>query len=203
MTKRSPGNEDEARSTPLDVPVEQAGRPTDIDFDASLAKMIALAARDGVEDLHAGGAVSDRQAPALNRRLRGRIYELLIATRHRDPGRRNDPFTGYVHDLARGHRGGLAAAALQGAIAQAVDDFAAAEAVDSDTARQLREAAVKAALVAYKTVNRLSRSGSKDERDRRAAEYWLMRIPSYWEEPAVSPEFQKMLDASAHDWAAG
>jgi hypothetical protein len=175
------------------------GDAADIDQDATLAKMIALAARDGVEDLHADGAFSDQQAPSLNRRLRSQVYELLIATRLRDPGRRHDPFAEYAHDLARGHKGGLATAALQGAIARAVDDFAAAEAVDSDTARKLREAAVKAASVAYKTVDRLNCSKSKDEQDRRAVEYWLMRIPSYWEEPVVSPEFQEMLNRSAHD----
>ncbi len=198
MAKRSSGNQGEARPAPLDVPVEQSDHQADTDFDAVLAKMIALAARDGVEDLHANGAFSDQQAPSLNRRLRGRIYELLIATRYRVPARRHDPFAEYAHDLARGHKGGLTTAALQGAIAQAVDDFATAEAVDSDTTRKLQEAAVKAALVAYKTAGRLSRSKSKDEQDRRAVEYWLMRIPSYWEEPAVSHEFQKMLDTSAH-----
>jgi hypothetical protein len=199
MAKRSLGNQGEARTAPLDVPVEQSDHHTDTDFDAVLAKMIALAARDGVEDLHADGAFSDQQAPALNRRLRGRIYELLIAARLRDPGRRHDPFAEYMDDLAGGYMGGLATAALQGAVARAVDDFAAAEVVDSETARKLREAAVKAALVAYKTVDRLNRSKPKNERDRRAVEYWLMRIPSYWEEPVVSPEFQKMLNRSAHD----
>lgn len=47
------------------------------EFDALAAKVIALAARNGVEDLHADGAFSDKQAPALNRRIRSRIYEVL------------------------------------------------------------------------------------------------------------------------------
>jgi hypothetical protein len=80
-----------------------------------------------------------------------------------------------------------------------VDDFAAAEALDTDTALKLRETAVKAALVAYKTADRLSRGKSKSGQDRRTVDYWLMRIPTYWEEPVVSPEFQKLLDTSAHD----
>lgn len=92
-----------------------------IDNDAVLAKVIALAARNGVEDLHAAGAFSDQQAPSLNRRLRGRVYELLIATRHRDSSQRHDPFTAYVDDLAHGYTGSHITAALQGAIAQAVD----------------------------------------------------------------------------------
>jgi hypothetical protein len=175
----------------------------DTNYDAVLAKVIALSARNGVEDLHAAGAFSDQQAPSLNRRLRGRVYELLIATRRRDPSRRRDPFTAYVDNLARGYTGSHATAALQGAIARAVDGFAAAEAIEPDTARQLREAATKAALTAYKTMNRLSRGRSKDEeRDRSAAEFWLMSIPDYWEEPTLRPEFQKLLDVSAHDRSA-
>jgi hypothetical protein len=165
----------------------------DTDNDAVLAKVIALAARNGVEDLHAAGAFSDRQTPSLNRRLRGRAYELLIATRHRDSSRRHDPFTAYVDDLAHGCMGSHATAALQGAVARAVDEFAAAEATDPDTARQLREAAIKGALVAYKTVGRVSRVRPKDEHDQQAVQFWLMSIPEDWEEPVLSPEFQEML----------
>lgn len=168
----------------------------DIDNDAVLAKVIALAARNGVEDLHATGAFSDRQAPSLNRRLRGRVYELLIATRHRDSSRRHDPFTTYVDDLARGYTGSHITAALQGAIARAVDDFAAAEAIEPDTARQLREAAIKGALVAYKTVGRVSRGKPKDEHDQQAVQFWLISIPEDWEDPEVSPEFQTVLDGT-------
>jgi hypothetical protein len=170
---------------------------TDTDIDAVIAKVIALAARNGVEDLHAAGAFSDRQAPSLNRRLRGRVYELLLATRERDP-RQDDPFAAYVDDLADGHKGGHAVAALQGTVARAVNDFAAAEAIDTATATKLRKAAIKGAVEAYKTVTRLSLGRSKDEeRDRLAVEFWLRSIPSYWEEPVVSPEFQKLLDTSA------
>lgn len=167
------------------------------DNDAVLAKVIALAARNGVEDLHAAGAFSDQQASQLNRRLRNQVYELLIATRHRDANRRHDPFTAYVDGLASGYTGSHAAAALQGAIARAVDDFAAAEAIDTDTVRRLREAAIKGALTAHKTLNRLSRGKSKNEQqDRAAAEFWIMSIPTYWEEPEVSPELQAVLDSA-------
>jgi len=168
----------------------------DINNDAVLAKVIALAARNGVEDLHAAGVFSDRQAPSLNRRLRSRVYELLIATRHRDSSRRRDPFTAYVDDLAHGYTGSHITAALQGAIARAVDEFAAAEAIDPDTARQLREAATKGALTAYKTVGRVSRGRPKDEHDQQAVQFWLMSIPKHWEEPVLSPEFKAMLYSS-------
>ena len=173
---------------------DQASANTD--GEAMFAKVIALAARNGVEDLHADGAFSDQQAPSLNRRLRSRVYELLIATRHRDSSRRHDPFTAYVDDLAHGYTGSHSSAALQGAIGRAVDEFAAAEAIDRDIARQLREAAIKEALVAYKAVGRLSR-GKPKEHDQQAVQFWLMSIPEYWEEPVLSLEFQEMLYSSS------
>jgi hypothetical protein len=160
--------------------------------------MIALAARNGAEDLHAAGAFSDQQAPVLNRRIRGRVYELLLATHRRDYRRDDDPLDKYITDLAHGHRGGQTVAALQGAVARAVDDFAAAEAIDTTTATKLRKAAIKGAVEAYKTATRLSLGRSKDEeRDRFAVDFWLRSVPSYWEEPEVSPEFQTMLDRAA------
>lgn len=164
------------------------------DGEVVVAKVIALAARNGVEDLHAAGAFSDQQAPALNRRLRGRIYELLLATRHRDSTRAHDPFTAYVDDLADGHAGSHISAALQGAVARAVDEFAAAETIGPDIARQLREAAIKGALVAHKTIGRVSR-GKPKEHDEQAVQFWLISIPDYWEEPDLSPEFEEMLDS--------
>ncbi len=167
-----------------------------IDYDAVIAKVIALAARNAVEDLHAAGAFSDQQAPALNRRIRGRIYELLLANRLRDVSRSNDPFSNYVDDLAKGHKGGHTVAALQGAVARAVDDFAAAETIDQDTTTKLRNAAIKGAIEAWRTVGRLSLGRSKDEeKDQSAVEFWIRSIPDYWEEPRVSPEFEKLLDS--------
>lgn len=180
---------------PSQQPGSDSENPSEQDVDAAIAKMIALAARNSVEDLHAGGAFSDQQAPSLNRRIRGRIYELLIARRQGDPSRDDDPLTQYVDDFAQGHSGGRAVAALQGAVAHAVDAFAADEAIDAATATKLRKAAVKGAVEAHNTVTRLSLGRSKDEEhDRFAVEFWLGSIPSYWEEPAVSPAFQKMLD---------
>jgi hypothetical protein len=181
--------------TSSNKPTPDAAALPEHDFDVVLAKMVALAARNAVEDLHAGGAFSDQQAPALNWRIRGRVYELLIATHRRDYSRDDDPFGRYVDDLARGHKGGQVTAALHGAVGQAVDDFAAAEAIDPATAATLQRAAIKGAVEAYKTVNRLSLGRSKNEaRDHFAVEWWLRSIPSYWEEPEVSPEFQELLD---------
>lgn len=163
------------------------------DYDALLAKVIALAARDGVEDLHTAGAFSDRQTPSLNRCLRNQVYELVIAW-DRQSSRRHDPFTAYIDDLAHGHKGIHGTAALKGAVARAVDDFAAAETIDADTASQLREAATKGAVEAYKTVRRSFYSPTPEKQDDQAVESWLTRIPAYWEAPQVSPAFQELLD---------
>lgn len=165
------------------------------DLDAAIAKMIAVAARNGVEDLHSAGAFSDKQAPALNRRIRGRIYELLLATRRRDVKRNDDPFTRYVDSLAEGHKGGKTVAALQGAIARAVEEFAGAQAIDAKTAAQLRKAATNAAIEAWKTATRLSLGRAKNQqKDTLAVNWWLRSIPDYWEEPEGSPQFQALLD---------
>src|ERR1700689_780857 len=76
-------------------------RPS-FDLDAMWAKLIALGARNGTEDLHVAGAFSDRQAPALNRCLRGRIYEVLIALRRLDSDQADDPYRRYLEDLGAG-----------------------------------------------------------------------------------------------------
>src|SRR5450759_482630 len=180
-----------------DGPAEKAnsGDASDIDADILSAKTIALAARNGVEDLHAAGAFSDQQAPSLNRRIRARIYEVLLARRLSQPGSTHDPFARYIADLTQGQKGGRGIAALQAAVARAVDDFSASEAIDDATAKELREAAIDGAVEAYRVVTRLGLGRSKnEEHDRRALYFWLMSVPDYWEKPEVSPEFQKLLD---------
>jgi hypothetical protein len=57
------------------------------------AMVIAMAARNAVEDLHAGGAFTDQQAPALNRRLRNRVYAVTLALLRLD---RHHPDAGLV-----------------------------------------------------------------------------------------------------------
>jgi hypothetical protein len=174
------------------LPINVSGAPEN--HDALVARMIALAARNGVEDLHASGAFSDRQAPALNRRIRGRIYEMLAANRLRDARRDNDPFSKYVNDLE--DQGKRPFAGLRGAVGRAVDDFAVAEAIDPDTAAKLKKEAIKGAVEAWRTSSRLSLGRSKDEeKDSFAVNWWLRCIPDYWEEPEVSADFQKLLDS--------
>ncbi len=115
-------------------------RPS-FDLDGMWAKLIALGARNGAEDLHVAGAFSDRQAPALNRRLRGRIYEVLIALRRLDPDRPDDPYRRYLEDLGAGSNLEPTEAAIAGAVTRAIEDYAAAEGADSSTAVALTETA--------------------------------------------------------------
>jgi hypothetical protein len=167
------------------------------DTDAAVAKMIALAARNGVEDLHAQGVFSDAQAPALNRLLRNHIYEWLLANSLQQV-RPNDPFARYLEELSAGrqHKRGGSTASLRGAVERAVEEFAAAEGLGEATAWKLSRAASKAAVEAYKTTMRLALGRSKDEEhDRFAVNWWLQSVPDYWEEPEVSLSFQALLDA--------
>jgi hypothetical protein len=170
------------------------------EFNVALAKLLALGARNGVEDLHVAGVFSDQQAPSLNRRIRGRIYELFVALHRKHPAGERDPFVKYIDNLAVGHSGGRTKAALQGAVARAVDDFSTSEDIDPPTAKKLRKAAIRGAVEMYKIFSRLALGRSKDEaRDSFAIDLWLRSIPDYWEEPEVSPEFQKLLDNAPSD----
>jgi hypothetical protein len=138
----------------------------------------------------AEGAFSDRQAPALSRLLRGRIYEFLVAT-----GRSEDAFVRFVDELADGQEGGRSVAALRGAVGRAVDEFAVVEGIDDRTALKLRRAAIKGAVEAFSTTRRVALGRSRDvERDQMAVQWWLQSIPDYWEDPLVSVEFQALLD---------
>jgi hypothetical protein len=109
------------------VPFELAERIACEDHATLWAKTIALAARNGVEVLHAAGGFTDRQAPALNRRLRDHAYEVLIALRRMDPRRGDDPFSAYLIDLIDDQEEDWLRAALKGAVTNAVREFADAE----------------------------------------------------------------------------
>jgi hypothetical protein len=102
------------------MPVDLAARISSEDHATLWGKVIALAARNGVEGLHAQGAFSDEQAPALNRRLRGYAYEVLIAIRRLDASRDDDRFTAYLLDLIDDWEQDPLGAALGRAVASAV-----------------------------------------------------------------------------------
>jgi hypothetical protein len=125
--------------------------------------------------------------------MRSRIYEVLIAVRRGDLSQDDDLFTDYLWKLAGDHGGDVARAAVQGAVATAVDEFAEVETINPDVAGQLRQAAIKEALVAFETLLELHRG---DPEARKDVAYWLWLVPDSWEEPVVSPEFQAVLDTA-------
>ena len=164
-------------------------QPVQIDA-VLLAKIIALTARNGVETLHAEGAFSDRQAPALNRRLRGRIYEFLIALERCDPDSDDEPFIRYLRELAGNDYIVPAFAALRALVGRAVDDFAVAEGIDKKVAAALKREAAAGAGLGFKTWLELRHGQAETQR---AIAYWGGMVPDYWEDPVVRPEFSVLL----------
>lgn len=141
-----------------------------------------------VKDLHAAGAFTDQQAPALKRRLRGHAYEVLIALRRMD-SRRDDDFSAYLIDLIDDWEEDPLCAALGSAIADAVREFADADGIDAETAARLERAALDGALGVVDLYYRLDQPEA-----RRELALLIISIPSYWEQPQVSPSFRTMLE---------
>jgi hypothetical protein len=154
------------------------------------AKLIALSARNRVEDLHTQGAFTDQQAPALNSRLRNHAYQALVAIKRMDSRHDDNPFTAYLLELIDDWEQDPVCAAVSAAVANAVWEFAAAEAIDAHTAARLEEAAVAGTLEVIDLYYRL------DEREaRRRLACLMVAIPKYWEPPQPSEAFQALLAA--------
>jgi hypothetical protein len=171
------------------VPLDLAERVASEDHATLWAKTIALAARNGVEDLHAAGAFSDGQAPALNRWLRGHVYEVLMALRRMDARRVDDPFTAYLVDLIDDEEEDWLRAALKGAVSNAVREFADPEAIDAETAARLEQAAVDGALEVVELCYSLDQPDA-----RRRLAFLISSIPGYWEPPQLSRSFSVMFE---------
>jgi hypothetical protein len=152
------------------------------DFAAWAALVIGVSTRNAVEDLHAAGAFSDRQAPAFNRGIRNRAYEVLLALQALAETGYDDRLVEFLDDQAT--RDGQTndetidpLAAMRGAIKGAVRDFAEAEHVPKATADKLETTAVAGATDAFKA----------------------LRNPSYWELPEVAPERRELFGLFSED----
>jgi hypothetical protein len=112
------------------------------------AVIVAVLARNGVEDLPADGVFDDGQAPALNRRFRQEAYQATYAARQVAEG--DDRFTAYLAEVAgEGHPDAdddMRLLCLSGAIARAVRSFADEFAISDEIAQVLVEAAQVAVL---------------------------------------------------------
>jgi hypothetical protein len=162
------------------------------EFSVLAAMIIGVSAREAVEDLHANGAFSEQQAPALNRRLRNRAYEVLLAVQALVETGHHDQLTEFL--AVQATLDGEATerikpiAALRGAIRAAVHDFAGAERLDSAIAKKLESAAVGGATDAFKALRSLDKLESAQE-----VSYMARLIPPYWEFPEVAPELREMF----------
>jgi hypothetical protein len=162
------------------------------EFSILAAMTVAVSARNAVENLHAAGAFSDKQAPALNRQLRDRAYEVLLALQALADTGYDDRLAEFLDDQAArdGHTGDAVEplAALRGAIRAAVRDFAEAERVPQATADALETAAVAGATDAFKALRSLDKQESAEE-----VSYLAHRIPPYWELPEVAPTRRELF----------
>lgn len=134
------------------------------EFSVLAAMTIGMAARNAVETLHASGAFSDKQAPALNRRLRNRAYEILLAVQFLAEIGHDDRLAEFVADRAAldGQTGEAIdpIKAMRGAIRTAVRDFAVAEQLSKATADDLEIAAVEGATDTFKALRSLHKHSS-------------------------------------------
>lgn len=171
---------------------------TSEDFAAWAALVICMSTRNAVEDLHAAGAFSDRQAPAFNRGIRNRAYEVLLALQALADTGHDDRLVEFLDDQATrdGQRGETIEplTAMRGAIRGAVRDFAKAEHVPKTTADKLETTAVAGTTEAFKALRSLDKPASAA-----AASYLASLIPSYWEPPEVAPERRELFGLFSED----
>lgn len=169
------------------------------DFAAWAALVVGMSTRNAVEDLHAAGAFSDRQAPAFNRGIRNRAYEVLLALQALAETGYDDRLIEFLDDHATrdGQTGGETIdplAAMRGAIRGAVREFAKAERVPTATADKLETAAVAGATEVFKALRSLDKPASVE-----AVSYLASLIPSYWELPQVTPERRELFGLFSDD----
>jgi hypothetical protein len=153
--------------------------------------VLALGVRKGVADLHAAGVFPDRQAPGFNRRVRGRLYEILLA--NRIAGMSPDhPLRVYVRNLTDGYRGRYSVGPFKGAVARAVSEFAAEVGLSPANAVALRDAALEGLVAVHASANRLSRATERPDDLERISDC-IRSIPPCWEPPEVSDEFAALV----------
>lgn len=170
--------------------------PSDAEYDRFVSKLFALGARNGVEHLHAAGAFDDSEAPLLNRLLRQHVYQALLALRHLDPNRDHDPMAAYLLELAADeiYQDDPYRAVMPGAVAVAIGEFAAEVGLGEELAADLEQAAAEGCL---EHVELLARAAENEEA-RPLLGIAAAMLPSYWEDPDVSDDFQRLLEAARH-----
>lgn len=161
-----------------------------VDIDVLWSKVIAVAARNWMEELHVAGAFSDRQAPALNRAIRNRIYEVLVAWRLCVPAHTSNRFTIYLCDLTTGGDPEWPRSAVSRAVAQAIHGLAAAEFIEGEAAAELEKTATAGAQSAVDALLCF------DEQAQRQVAHLISMIPDYWEAPQIGPDFRTVFEST-------
>jgi hypothetical protein len=168
------------------------------EFSVLAAMTIAMSARNAVEDLHVAGVFSDKQAPALNRRLRNRAYEVLFAVQALADTGHDDQLAEFLADRAaldgQTEEAIEPIAALRGAIRAAVRDFAHAEHLPAAVAKELEATAVDGAARAFQCWQTIEAPHSTAQ-----ISYLAHLIPGYWELPEVAPELRDMFGLAPTD----
>jgi len=115
---------------------------------------------------------------------------VLIALRHLDPAKANDPYRRYLQDLTVRSHPELTHGAIAGAVARAIKDYARSEVVDAATVAALTETGIDGALSHLDALMQF-----EDTKMQRALAFFLSAVPLYWEHPEISPKFQALLDS--------
>lgn len=152
----------------------------------ALALLLAISARNGMEDLHAEGAITDAQMPAMNRALRERFYDVLRAVEAlmQADDASGEPLVEWLLD--------------SGSIPSDTDfeevyaDVAYLAVMHEGLRRDLpavHEIADAAAAGVQETVERIQAGDTRG-----IAILWRM-IPDYWEDPVGDPALDRILAA--------
>jgi hypothetical protein len=152
------------------------------------AKLFALAVRNGVEDLHAAGAFDDEEAPLLNRAIRDRIYEALLAidAAGSEDEARADVATVWLIAYADLSTEDPLRGALPQAVERGLREFGACAGKPPETVEAMVAAGMDELL---KAISLYGRALGGDEVSGRELGLLLAMVPGYWEEPEVRPGF--------------
>lgn len=172
------------------------GRPGPVSPDemAMLSTMaVAMAVRNAVEDLHASGAFSDRQAPSFNSTVRNRLYAVMLALQRLDRWEPEERLVDLLAEQARiedpalaGKDGFDPAQAVAGGVRGAIRAFGRAERLAPDVISALEAAAAPWALNTLRHLQTIERQASADQ-----IRYLVSMVPRYWESPEIEPELRK------------
>jgi hypothetical protein len=154
---------------------------------------VAMAVRNAVEDLHAGGAFSDQQAPSFNRTVRNRLYAVMLALQRLDRAAPDERLVDLLTAQARTEDPALAgsdgfdtAHSVVGAVRGAIREFSRAERLASEVADALEEAALPWALDTLRHLQTIEHPASADQ-----IRYLISMVPRYWESPEIEPQLRK------------